>query len=377
MELVTGDGEGDMENLYQRANERIELAEGLKMAMMEYKEVPGHSIIERKIQQEIKFLQKAISNKTLKENNLISSNLVHYDFLIKTLRLQRGVVHIDCAFPLNSRDNPLRVDIVCNNGLKWVKVIARNCKSIEDAAKGCASFGARSVLDQAGDYLEASELHLCMFQRPKIVFYFSNIIHSSLHKELMEMGVQTASITDTPDKDLDELYNLPNELNLDVTTMLAYVSAVTNGRANWVYKEPLLTEQAQKERDSPLKPVLEKMFEGKNLLCCQQAFNAFQSILTLLAGPTELQRAEQFLKRVQVCPDVEEVPAELSSIRFTAKVNERSLKIFSFGMERKIFTVTSNKAFVRSAKMQGIDVPVFLHASRALTENKEATGTPL
>lgn len=107
-------------------------------------------------------------SKTLKENHITSSNFVNYEFLIKTLRLQQGVVDINAVFPLESRDNPLRVDIVANNGLKWIKVIARNSRSIEDAAKGCVSFGARSVLDQAADYLEASELHYCMFQRPKV-----------------------------------------------------------------------------------------------------------------------------------------------------------------------------------------------------------------
>jgi len=90
------------------------------------------------------------------------------------------------------------------------------------------------------------------------VFYFSNKIEDSLHEELMEMGVQTASL-DSPDTDLDMYATTSNELNLDVTTLLAYVSALTNGSANWVYKEPLLTEQAERERASPLKPLLEKI----------------------------------------------------------------------------------------------------------------------
>jgi len=61
------------------------------------------------------------------------------------------------------------------------------------------------------------------------------------------MGVQTASL-DSPDSDLDQYDTTSNELNLDVTTLLAYVSALTNGSANWVYKEPLLTEQAERRR---------------------------------------------------------------------------------------------------------------------------------
>lgn len=165
------------------------------------------------------------------------------------------------------------------------------------------------------------------------------------------MGVQTASL-DSPDTDLDMYATTSNELNLDVTTLLAYVSALTNGSANWVYKEPLLTEQAERERASPLKPLLEKILEGKTLVCCQLAYDAFQSILDIVGGEGERKRAEELMKRVTVYPDVETIPEEFSHIRFTANVNERSLKIFSFGMARQIFTVTSNKAFVRSAKMQ-------------------------
>lgn len=110
-----------------------------------------------------------ITTRSVKEHHITSSNFVYYDFLIKTLRLQQGVVDINAVFRLESRDSPLRVDIVANNGLKWVKVIARNSKSVEDAARGCVSIGARSVIDQGEDYLEASELSFCMFQRPKVM----------------------------------------------------------------------------------------------------------------------------------------------------------------------------------------------------------------
>ncbi|XP_017842618.1 UPF0415 protein C7orf25 homolog [Drosophila busckii] len=364
------------DKLYNEANDKVKLGEDLKKELIEFESIPGVSKVQRKIQQELRFLEKVIRTKTLKENHITSSNFVNYAFLIKTLRLQQGVVDINSVFPLESRDNPLRVDIVANNGLKWIKVIARNSKSIEDAAKGCVSFGARSVLDQANDYLEASELHYCMFQRPKIVFYFSNKIESSLQEELHEMGVQTASL-EQPDTDVDQYATISQELNIDVTTMLAYVSALTNGSSKWTFQEPLLTEQAEKERECPVKPILDNIFEGKTLVCCQMAHDAFQNILKLLGGPGERERAEEFMKRVTVCPDVEQLPAEFSNIRFTAKVNERSLKIFSFGMQRQIFTVTSNKSFVRSAKMQGINVPVFVHPSKALTEGKEATAKPL
>lgn len=56
------------------------------------------------------------------------------------------------------------------------------------------------------------------------------------------------------------------KLNLDITTLLTFVSAQTNGNAHWEFQEPLLTEQAIKERENPVKPFLDELFEGtKNL----------------------------------------------------------------------------------------------------------------
>lgn len=51
-------------------------------------------------------------------------------------------------------------------------------------------------------------------------------------------------------------------LNLDVSTMVAYVSALTNGRSNFVFHQPLLTQQAEWERARPVKPVLDQVFQG-------------------------------------------------------------------------------------------------------------------
>jgi len=52
------------------------------------------------------------------------------------------------------------------------------------------------------------------------------------------------------------------KLNLDVTAMLAYVSALTNGGCYSGFKEPILNQQAQWERARPVKPVLDRLFEG-------------------------------------------------------------------------------------------------------------------
>ena len=62
------------------------------------------------------------------------------------------------------------------------------------------------------------------------------------------IGKETVtSLVDAPSKSLSN----SGTLNLDITAMIAYVSALTNGFANFVFKEPILSQQAEWERLRP------------------------------------------------------------------------------------------------------------------------------
>lgn len=61
------------------------------------------------------------------------------------------------------------------------------------------------------------------------------------------------------------------KLNLGVTTLLAYVSALTNGGCHYNFKSNILKKHAEWERARPVKPVLDKLFEGK--VCYLLNFN--------------------------------------------------------------------------------------------------------
>lgn len=76
-------------------------------------------------------------------------------------------------------------------------------------------------------------------------------------------GVEIASLEKPSEVDKNSDISNISILNLDITTLLAYVSNVCNGSCNWKFQEPILTEQAEKERESPLKPILDKLFSGK------------------------------------------------------------------------------------------------------------------
>lgn len=57
-----------------------------------------------------------------------------------------------------------------------------------------------------------------------------------------------------------------NKVNIDVSTMLAYVSSVTNGSCGkYKFNAPVLTQQAEWESRRPVKPILDAFFKGNSI----------------------------------------------------------------------------------------------------------------
>lgn len=61
-----------------------------------------------------------------------------------------------------------------------------------------------------------------------------------------------------PQIEIDEL----KKLNLDVTTMMAFVSNMTCETCNITFKQNILNEQASRERLLSTKNILDKLFQG-------------------------------------------------------------------------------------------------------------------
>uniref|UniRef100_A0A182M5A5 DUF1308 domain-containing protein n=1 Tax=Anopheles culicifacies TaxID=139723 RepID=A0A182M5A5_9DIPT len=382
--------EHTIEELTQLAQEKIDLGEKLLKSLSQRNTIEGVKKIQKKISQELKFLNRVKANRTVTINHILCSNLTHFGCLVDCLLVSADVKHVDYPLPVEDRACPLRVDIVCDGGATWIKVIARNPKSLSDAVYGRTSYGSKSILEQAEEYVQAACNFPYMFRPPTVVFRFLSRLDNELIEELQRIGVRVVILTDDLDEPIQNdvaaassSSSLPKDeirlLNVDVTTLIAYCSAMTNGSARWEFKQPLLSEQARWERDKPVKPVLERLFEGKRLICCQTAYDSFHDILSILGGDQEKARAAELFNRIHVLPDVplEQAPKELQSLKLGGKIRPRSLQVFAFGLYHRAVTVTSNEGFTRAAKMQGLEVPVFLHDARALTEDKERTAKAL
>lgn len=73
-------------------------------------------------------------------------------------------------------DKKVTVDIVSDGGLTWTKVVARNPKSLSQICMGNASYGVRSIIDQAEEFSECAKQHPCLFQTPKVQMDFVNYV---------------------------------------------------------------------------------------------------------------------------------------------------------------------------------------------------------
>ncbi|XP_055615477.1 UPF0415 protein C7orf25 homolog [Toxorhynchites rutilus septentrionalis] len=364
------ENEYTLEELARLAQEKISLGEKLLQDLANLMDsVDGVRKISKKISQELKFLHKVKSAKTITINHILCSNLTHFACLVQCLLGCENVTHVDYPLSLEDRGSKLRVDIVADGGATWIKVIARNPKSLSDGVHGRTSYGSKSIVEQAEEYVEAAEANPHLFKPPRVVFRFLSKIDDELVDELERVGVFVLVLQTSQPVPKTETTAI-SKLNLDITTLIAYVSAMTNGSSHWEYNEPLLTEQAQWEREKPIKPLLDQLFHGKELICCETAVSSFKEILSILGGVKEKVRAEELFSRVTVLPDVP-LPEEMRHIRVGGKIKPRSLQVFAFGLIHEAITVTSNEGFVRAARMQGLEVPVFVHDARALTEEKE------
>ncbi|XP_076649852.1 UPF0415 protein C7orf25 homolog [Halictus rubicundus] len=375
--------------------------------------IDGVEKLMRKFQQEIRFLEKVQSTGNVKKEHLQSTNLIHLNAIVARLLCANEPTNV--MKPFKYQKSRLEVDIVCNGGASWVKVIARNAKALTLISMGNGEYGQKSVLDQASCFLQCAKSYPHLYRPPDVVFHFAYGIEVPLAAHLERMGVvvegdridcdnKSTSVQEVDDKfstwmasDLSEeppddckeginsdletlntssLATEINILNLDVSTLLAYVTNMTNGYDHFIYREPLLTQQAEMERKRPVKPILEKLFKGKELIVCQTAYDNFMNIIEVIGGPKESLRAKELLNRVRI---VDDLPTGriMERLSLGGKIKDRSRLVFASGENMKSITVSANEGFVRAARMQGIECTVFLHEPRSLSEIKEGFATKI
>ncbi|XP_042333020.1 UPF0415 protein C7orf25 homolog [Sceloporus undulatus] len=380
--------------------------------------IEGGSKLCSRLKAELKFLHKVEAGKVaIKESHLQSTNLTHLQAIIESaenLEEVAAVLHVFTYEDKYGEKQFLVVDVVANGGHTWVKAIGRKAEALHNIWLGRGQYGDKSVIKQAEDFLQASGQQLVQYSNPHIIFAFYNGVSSPVAERLKEMGISirgdivavdalaehakdnvhlSSSESDDGNEclqvtrvDRDKLIasvafpteirvDMCNRVNLDITTLITFVSALSYGSCDFIFKEKVLSEQAAQEREESVLPLLEEFMKGKELFACESAVKDFQVILETLGGAGEKTRAARLMERISVVPDQ---PSERAlKLVPSSKISHRSLTIFGTGDALKAITMTANSGFVRAAANQGVKFSVFIHQPRALTETKESSATPL
>ncbi|PWA17128.1 UPF0415 protein C7orf25 homolog [Gambusia affinis] len=389
--------------------------------------VEGHQKLCGKLRAELRFLRRVEAGELqVKESHLHSTNLTHLTAIVDSAQDLEDVVallHVFSYRDAAGRRRTLVVDVVADTGLTWVKAVGRKAEALHNIWQGRGQYGDKSVVRQAEDFLLASRQLPVNYRHPRVVFAFYNGVSSPMASRLRHLGVavrgdivavRMEEVEGEEEKDEEEVeeeeeeeeadpegelasgltrvqrgtvlarlaFPLPppppeecGRVNLDITTLIAYVSALSHGRCHFSFREPVLTEQAAQERRWPILPSLDTFMAGKQLFACRAAVTDFRAILDTLGGPSEKERAQMLLARLHL---VDDQPSERSQrLTPSTKVNRRSLAIFGTGDFLRAVTMTANSRFVRAAANQGVRYSVFIHQPRALTEGKEWRATPI
>nr|CAG4644277.1 EOG090X0CWG [Lepidurus arcticus] len=368
--------------------------------------VNGIDKLNRRIATEIKSLLKLRdSGKPLQKTHVMSSNLHYLSAVVGILQhcgtpsavLQTFSLPQGSVFASHSRS--LEIDVISEDGLVWYKGIARNPKALHQISQGEGGFKQRSIIEQARCYVRCANHHQRHFCPPKVVFHFTSGVGQTLAKKLENLGIvvegerydfHSENQSDSSECEDENLSSdglgekNPSEsdqpsssdcLFLDITAMIAYVSALTNGGANFRFPRPIYNQQAEWERSCPAKPQLEQLFNGKRLFSCVSAVKDFRELVQKMGGPSEKQRTSLLLEKITVVPD--EPSQRIVALPVSASMKARARTIFGTADLLKMVCVTANTGFVRSARGQGFEFSVLTHAPRVLTEGQEALAAPL
>lgn len=371
--------------------------------------ISGAEKLKRKIlveQANLKNLQDNILK--LKPQHLHGSNLNHFKALLETIEKCHDVLAILVPFK-KSDDSILYVDIVASNGATWTKVVARNAKGLHMSFTGQSTSKEKNIIKQADDYIDAAMFNPHHFKTPKIQFNFTAGLTAPIKRELAKLGIEslgdiidienddedlsaseTSSDSESEKSDSFEDQNQANcnattlqsistvinepSINLDITAFFALISNLTHGHCNYQFEKSLiLDEQAAWERKNPVLSGLQKLIEGKKLICCQTAFDSFNEIVKTVGGPEEIKRAKLLLEKITIVED--KITERIGKLHIGGKIKSRSKVIFGSGDYYQALTLTANKSFLAAADIQGVKIQAILHEPRALSEQKQQFAT--
>ncbi|KAG2225531.1 hypothetical protein INT45_010358, partial [Circinella minor] len=314
---------------------------------------------------EMSFLDKLIEDPSrIKKEYIQSSNLSYleavHEAIMQTRQLNQ-IMELKSVPPkdqegwvpratLMRRRQTVKVDLVSEQGLVWVKVIARNAKGLrfdmaglelfdeEDDNEFMASDSDDEELQQQGEgiisgedpfddlpifkkakhYLRSASQHQIHFQTPIVIFAFMRLQPEGqdeyverILQRLRDLGIVVHvgptelldSYYATHPHPQDEYQITTSSLNLDVSTALALISEMSHHPClpDQVLGEALQI-QARREQEVPALPILLSIIRDKQLFMVQSAYDRLSQIVHVVGGTKEKARFRQLFNQEEYDP---------------------------------------------------------------------------
>jgi hypothetical protein len=244
----------------QQLTERIKFGRSLLDKAHVFKtrnKIEGMQRIEKQIKAELTMLEKLISGtQTIREHHVNSTNFIHLEGVLHVCEHVPMVTGVERFYQYTDERGGLHssimVDVVCNNGSIWIKLFARKRKALHRKWLGDCGYNEKSVSDFADDYMSASAQNHHNFRQPLVVFIFFDGITESISSELLMKDIEVVgpvyadeSLEEAPSPlqivsmfrnsiaaqplslPFDATTNSCPLINMDISTMLAWVSSIT------------------------------------------------------------------------------------------------------------------------------------------------------
>lgn len=188
------------------------------------------------------------------------------------------------------------VDVVLEHA--WVEVKSHSTFGLHSQHWLGNSGHTKGLLQQAAEQLAiaAAPCNAVRWTPPAIVFHFSGGVSADVAHELRAMGITVTGPGPISSDQLPPVPPPPASVNLDVTTLCALVSELTNAdptRADlwaWAARISHWRECLAAEVEAPLHKILAPQLAGRRLLAAEPTLRQFEALVTKLGGPRELAR---------------------------------------------------------------------------------------
>lgn len=163
---------------------------------------------------------------------------------------------------------------------------------------------------------------------------------------------------------------------LDITTIITLISDITCDKDidirfgsidEWKNKNMQIYKQILDEKNNPIKPILNELFENNELVITQSAYDKIVEMITALASTLEKNNLDNLLKKIKVIKDDPSQRFNEFGGRVWTILNKN---IFGTADKLNITVVSGNINVINFINNNDIDIKFIAHRSRCFVGKK-------